>query len=152
MSRQWQTSSFDELTNRSLYAVLRLRQEVFAVEQQSIYVDLDGRDLEAEHMLCWADGELVAYQRLLRPGLAYDDSAMGRIVVAATARGQDLGRELVRRGIEHNLQRWPDHDIRINAQSYLQAFYRDLGFVVASDEYDEDGIPHVQMLYRRPAA
>ena len=149
MSLQWQTAAFAELANTALYALLRLRQEVFVVEQRSLYLDLDGRDLDAFHMLCWEKGELVAYQRLLPPGLSYAESAIGRIVVCRRARGRDLGRELVRRGITHNLERWPEQDIRINAQSYLRRFYEDLGFAVASGEYDEDGIPHVEMLYRR---
>ncbi len=149
MSLQWQTTAFADLTNTELYALLRLRQEVFVVEQRSIYLDLDGKDLESIHMLCWEEGALVAYQRLLRPGLSYAESAMGRIVVCRRSRGRDLGRELVRRGIAHNLQRWPHRDIRINAQSYLRRFYEGLGFAVASDENDEDGIPHIEMLYRR---
>ena len=149
VNRYWETCAFDELSTTELYELLRLRQEVFVVEQRSIYLDLDGKDLAAVHMRC-RDGErLLAYQRLLPPGLSYPESAMGRIVVAPAARGGSLGRELVRRGIEHNLKCWPSHDIRINAQSYLEAFYRDLGFVTDSDEYDEDGIPHIQMLYRR---
>ena len=151
MGRRWQTSSFSDLTNTELYAILRLRQEVFVVEQRSIYIDLDGRDLQARHMSCWEGDALIAYQRLLAPGLVYPESAMGRIVVCPRARGDRLGRELVQRGLEHNLSRWPQHDVRINAQAYLETFYRDLGFVVDSDEYEEDGIPHLQMLYCRPA-
>ncbi len=149
MSRQWQSSAFADLTNNELYDLLQLRQEVFVVEQQSLYLDLDGKDLESFHMLCREGSELVAYQRLLPPGLSYRESAIGRIVVRRSARGASLGRELVRRGIAHNLACWPQHDIRINAQSYLRDFYQRLGFEVASDEYDEDGIPHVEMLYRR---
>ena len=149
MSRRWQTCDFDELSTTELYELLRLRQEVFVVEQRSIYLDLDGKDLAAVHMRCHNGGRLLAYQRLLPPGLSYPESAMGRIVVAPAARGESLGKELVRRGLDYNLQRWPGHDVRINAQSYLEAFYRDLGFVTDSDEYDEDGIPHIQMLYRR---
>ena len=150
MSHQWRTSAFPDLTNAELYDLLRLRQEVFVVEQQSIYLDLDGKDQASMHMLCREGGELVAYQRLLPPGLSYDESAIGRIVVCRRARGSDLGRELVRRGIAHNLDLWPHCDIRINAQSYLKKFYLELGFDIASDDYDLDGIPHVEMLYRRP--
>ena len=149
MAHRWRTDSFAALSNETLYAILRLRQEVFVVEQQSIYLDLDDRDQQALHMQCYDGERLIAYQRLLPPGLSYTESAMGRIVVSPEARGRDLGRELVREGLAYNLARWPEHDIRINAQSYLQRFYRELGFEVSSDEYDEDGIPHVQMLYRR---
>lgn len=149
MGLQWHITTFADLRNTDLYDLLRLRQQVFVVEQRSLYVDPDGKDLEAIHMLCREGEELVACQRLLRPGLGYTESAIGRIVVCRTARGRGLGRELVRRGIAHNLELWPGHDIRINAQSYLCRFYENLGFIVDSDEYDEDGIPHVEMLYRR---
>jgi ElaA protein len=152
MSQRWQTSRFSDLSNTELYALMRLRQQVFVLEQRSIYVDLDGKDLDARHMMCWEGNELVAYQRLLGPGLSHPESSMGRIVVCTSARGRDLGRDLVRRGMQHNLEQWPGHDIRINAQAYLRKFYEDLGFVVDSGEYDEDGIPHMQMLYRRPGA
>ena len=150
MAHMWRTETFAALSNDALYAILRLRQEVFTVEQQSIYLDLDDRDQQALHMQCYDGERLIAYQRLLPPGVSYTESSMGRIVVSPQARGRDLGRELVREGLACNLARWPEHDIRINAQAYLQRFYLDLGFEVASDEYDEDGIPHVQMLYRRP--
>jgi ElaA protein len=148
MNYQWQSLTFAQLGQARLYAVLRLRQEVFAVEQQSIYLDLDGLDQQAIHMLCSRDEQLLAYQRCLPPGVSYPESSLGRIVVSPGARGLHLGVELVQRGISHNLQHWPDSGIRINAQSYLQKFYINLGFVTDGDEYDEDGIPHLQMLYR----
>lgn len=151
MSYQWQTMDFDDLSPSQLYAALRLRQAVFAIEQASLYQDLDDRDQPAAHMFCWRGHSLLAYQRCLPPGVSYRDSAIGRIVVAAQARGHNLGRELVRRGIRYNLQRWPDSDIRINAQAYLEDFYRRLGFETQGDRYDEDGIPHIEMLYRRSA-
>ena len=149
MSHRWQTASFADLSKQQLYDLLQLRQEVFVVEQRSLYLDLDGRDQDAIHMLCWLGDKLVAYQRLLPPGLSYPESSMGRIVVRQSARGNNLGRDLVRRGVDHNLESWPDHEIRINAQAYLREFYIDLGFTVEGDEYNEDGIPHVEMLYRR---
>jgi ElaA protein len=148
MNYQWHTLTFDQLGQARLYAVLRLRQEVFAVEQQSIYLDLDGLDQQAIHMLCTQDDQLLAYQRCLPPGLSYPESSLGRIVVCPAARSLHLGVQLVQRGISHNLQHWPDSDIRINAQCYLQKFYTNLDFVTDGDAYDEDGIMHIQMLYR----
>jgi ElaA protein len=147
MDHQWQTSDFAGLDTSQLYAALRLRQEVFAVEQNCAYLDLDNLDQCAIHMLCWHEGRLVAYQRCLAPGTNYPESALGRIVVSAQARGRLLGRELVRRGISHNLGRWPGQGIRIHAQAYLQDFYTDLGFVAEGDVFGEDGIPHIQMVY-----
>jgi ElaA protein len=124
-----------------------LRQEVFAVEQNCAYLDLDNLDQDAIHMLCWQEDKLVAYQRCLAPATHYRESALGRIVVSAHARGRQLGRELVRRGISHNLGRWPGQGIRINAQAYLEDFYTDLGFVADGAVSSEDGIPHRQMVY-----
>jgi ElaA protein len=144
---QWLSKDFHELDKLQLYAALRLRQEVFVVEQQSIYLDLDNLDQLATHMLGWEDNRLVAYQRCLPPGASFAESALGRIVVAPYARGRRLGRELVRRGIRHNLQRWPGYDIRINAQSYLRVFYQELGFVADGEDYQLDGIPHILMVY-----
>ena len=141
----WQIAHFDDFTTHDLYTVMRLRQEVFVLEQNCVYPDLDGLDLSADHILFWEDGELLAYLRCLKPGLSYPQSSIGRIVVSPTARGRDLGRELVTRGIAYNFQQWPDSDIRIGAQRYLEAFYCSLGFVTDGEPYSEDGIEHVHM-------
>lgn len=148
---QWQITDFGDLSKRQLYAILKLRQEVFAVEQTSIYVDADGLDLDAIHICAWEDERLLAYERCLPPGLQEKECTLGRIVVAQEARGRDLGRELVRRGISHNLQRWPDSNIRIHAQAYLERFYQELGFVTDGDIYDLDGISHLEMIFKAPA-
>ena len=147
MSQQWQTTDFAGLGGDTLYAVLQLRQAVFVVEQDCVYQDLDGLDQAAHHMLCWQTGQLVAYQRCLPPGTSYTESSIGRIVVAHSHRDCGLGRSLVSRGIQHNLARWPDCGIRINAQAYLRTFYSSLGFAPIGSEYDEDGIPHQEMVY-----
>src|SRR5262245_14691867 len=107
MTLKWQTLAFSQLTLESMYAVLRLRQQVFIVEQGCAYLDLDNLDQQAIHMLCTGDGKLLAYQRCLAPGLSFAESSLGRIVVCPSQRGQQLGRELVQRGITHNLSRWP---------------------------------------------
>ena len=147
MARHWETHTFATLDNELLYAIMRLRQEVFVVEQNSAYLDADGADLVADHMLCQEGGTLIAYQRLLGPGIRYAESSMGRIVVQPSLRGQDLGRELVRRGIAHNLERWPSVDICISAQAHLEPFYGTFGFSGEGDIYNEDGIPHRKMRY-----
>lgn len=151
MNLHWQTTDFEGLGNRQLYDILRLRQEVFAIEQTSIYLDADGLDLAAIHMAAWDGDRLLAYQRCLPPGLQEAESTLGRIVVAEPARGRDLGRELVRRGIAHNLARWPGVNIRIHAQAYLERFYAELGFVTEGDVYDLDSIPHLDMVFTAPA-
>lgn len=147
MQQRWQLATFDELDKRELYAALRLRQQVFAVEQASIYLDIDDLDQGAVHTLLWEGNALLAYQRCLPPGLQQPESSIGRIVVAPEARGANLGRELVRRGIAHNLEHWPDSDIRIHAQAHLERFYNELGFVTEGEPYELDGIPHLEMVY-----
>ncbi|MCB1705303.1 MAG: GNAT family N-acetyltransferase [Halioglobus sp.] len=148
MAAQWRTLAFDELGTSLLYAVLQLRQQIFVVEQDCAYLDLDGRDQGAMHMLCTRGEQLLAYQRCLPPGLNYPESSLGRVAVCPRARGQQLGRELVQRGIDHNLGRWPQQDICISAQSHLQVFYGSLGFSGEGDGYLEDNIPHRKMRYR----
>jgi ElaA protein len=141
----WQTIAFDDLSNHLLYAILQLRQEVFIVEQDCVYLDLDGLDQKSVHILCWEGETLLAVLRCLPPGLSYTQSSLGRIVTAAAARSRSLGRELVERGISHNLQQWPESDIRIGAQTYLEKFYTSLGFITDGESYLEDGIQHIHM-------
>ena len=117
MGLRWQITPFDQLTNTQLYALLRLRQEVFCVEQNCIYLDMDNLDQQATHMLCWRDSQLMAYLRALAPGLSFPESSLGRIVVSPAARGTKLGHELVQRGIQLNCKKWPDSNIQIGAQS-----------------------------------
>jgi|TARA_B110000503_G_scaffold104677_1_gene156157 ElaA protein len=150
MTVQWATLAFAELTSAWLYAVLRLRQQVFVVEQHCAYLDSDNLDQRSTHMLCTNGSDLVAYQRCLPPGLSYPESSVGRIVVNPTMRGQQLGRALVQRGVEHNLSQWPQHDICISAQAHLQTFYTSLGFVAEGSEYLEDDILHNKMRYPAP--
>lgn len=152
MKYHWWTARFDEFSGTELYGILRLRQAVFVVEQRCVYLDLDGLDQAATHLLCRDGDRLLGYLRCLPPGLHYAESSLGRIVVDPAARGRHLGRELVRRGIDYNLQHWPASDILINAQAYLRGYYAGLGFAAEGDEYDEDGILHVKMRYdpRRP--
>jgi len=148
MNYQWQTALFDALSGAELYAVLRLRQAVFVVEQRCVYLDLDDLDQAATHLLCREEGgRLAGYLRCLPPGLHYAESSLGRIVVDPAARGRYLGRELVQRGIRYNLEHWPGSGILINAQAYLRGYYTELGFAAEGDEYDEDGILHVKMRY-----
>ena len=141
----WKIAQFDDLSTHELYAVLRLRQEVFVVEQNCVYQDADDLDQNAVHILCWQQGELMACLRALAPGVSYPQSSMGRIAVSPLARGLKLGRELVERGIAYNLKQWPESDIRIGAQAYLEAFYCSLGFVTDGEPYMEDGIEHIHM-------
>ena len=145
-SLDWSTHRFAELDIHTLYEILALRQSIFVVEQDCPYQDLDGLDQDAYHMSCRDNGDLLAYQRCLPPGVSYPESSIGRIIVSAAARGRKLGRELVQRGIDFNRAHWPDHDIRIGAQAHLADFYGSLGFEIDGEQYVEDGIPHVHMV------
>lgn len=147
MSRiEWRCLRFAELSSTELYALLRLRAEVFVVEQECVYQDLDDRDQNALHVIATRDEQIILYARLLPPGAAYEEASIGRILCASTVRGQGMGRELVTRAIRYARSAWPGHSIRISAQQYLLTFYEGLGFVPVTQPYLEDGIPHIEML------
>ncbi len=153
----WHPARFDDLGTDRLYDLLRLRSEVFVVEQDCAYLDIDGKDRhpDAVHLLGIADdGTLAAYLRILPPGLghgiaAFAEPSIGRVVTAPAWRGRGLGDPLLREGIAETLRKWPGTAIRLGAQAHLQAYYARNGFEPASNAYLEDGIPHVEML--RPA-
>jgi len=137
---------FNELSTHELYAVLQLRAEVFVVEQDCVYQDLDNKDLDAYHMLGVLDTKIVAYARIFKPGDYFLESSIGRIVVKKEFRKFQFGYQLVQNSIqfiENNLQQ---NTILISAQSYLSKFYNSLGFTQVGEEYLEDGIPHIKML------
>ena len=142
MKLTWHDRGFAELTVAQLYAILALRQRVFVVEQKCCYQDADGVDVMSRHV--WAQGEanIAAYLRIVPASVKFPEVSIGRVITAPEARGAGLGRELMRRGIEAA----GPVPIRIAAQAYLEDFYADLGFSRVSDEYDEDGIPHIDML------
>jgi ElaA protein len=142
----WNYKAFDELTPHELYACLQLRSEVFVVEQNCIFPDLDGKDKYSHHIMGWHDNKLVAYARILPPGISYVESAIGRIVTSPTARGKGIGRELVRLSIETLYTLHGKAVIRIGAQLYLQGFYESFGFRQTGPIYLEDNIEHIEML------
>jgi ElaA protein len=148
----WLLKKFDELTVHELYAILQLRNEVFAVEQNCVYRDMDDKDQQSWHLMGWSKEEspgkkqLAAYTRILPPGLSYPEASIGRVVTAAFARGQGAGRSLMERSIEELYNLFGKVPVRIGAQYYLLGFYNSLGFVQSSAIYDEDGIDHIEML------
>lgn len=147
----WSCQHFSALSGSEVYELLQLRSAVFVVEQNCVYLDPDGLDAAAWHLAYRENGKVLAYQRCLPPGTSYEkESSIGRVIVDPKQRGRDLGRELVRRGIDFNLKNWPDREILIGAQAYLQRFYESLRFVVCSEPYMEDGISHIYM--RHPSA
>ena len=148
----FEVTALKDMDSVSLYEALKLRSDVFVVEQTCVYPDLDNKDIaeQAMHVLGREQGQgvLAAYARCLPPGLSYQGSSIGRVVVGEAYRGQGIAQVLTRKAMDVCLAQWPDADIEIGAQLYLKAFYETLGFVKSSEPYDEDGIMHIDMKYR----
>ena len=142
----WTCKTFTELTPDELYAILRLRSEVFVVEQNCVFLDMDNKDQKCHHLMGWRDDTLVGYSRLLGSGISYVESSIGRIVTSPTARGLGVGRDLLDKSIETLYRLYGKQPIRIGAQCYLTKFYESFGFVQKGEIYLEDGIEHIEML------
>ncbi len=144
---QWKIKTFNELTTAELYEILRIRAEVFVVEQTCVYQDLDLKDKRAYHVFAEENGEVIAYLRILEKGVSYHEISIGRVLVKEEYRGRGLARELMQRAISFVEEALKEKEIRISAQKYLLKFYESLGFTAVSEVYLEDGIEHVEMLY-----
>ncbi|WP_036386225.1 GNAT family N-acetyltransferase [Muricauda sp. MAR_2010_75] len=140
--------TFDELSTEELYQILRLRSEVFVVEQNCVYQDIDNKDQKALHVLGLKNGGLVAYTRMFRPGDYFENGSIGRVVVANNQRKYGYGKQIMQVSLAALAQRFPKTSIEISAQKYLLKFYTEMGFIAFGEEYLEDGIPHVRMLYK----
>ncbi|MGM5469118.1 GNAT family N-acetyltransferase [Flavobacteriaceae bacterium LMO-SS05] len=138
--------TFKELTTQELYSLLQLRSEVFVVEQNCVYQDLDGKDQKALHVLGFKDQKLVAYTRIFKPGDYFEYASIGRVLVSQKERHYKFGYTIMNASIEAINQRFNETQIKISAQCYLKKFYNDLGFNEAGEKYLEDGIPHVAMI------
>jgi ElaA protein len=145
-SLQWQFSSFEALSLSQLYALLQLRSEVFVVEQNCVFQDMDGADAQAMHLLGWQGKQLVAYARCFNAGIKFQEASMGRVITHASLRGTGAGHALMRQAISAMKMAWGEQPIRIGAQARLEKFYQQHGFAAASAPYIEDGIPHIEML------
>ena len=144
-----QQKKFSELTTTELYQLLKLRVDVFVVEQACAYPELDDKDCAADtqHILIYEQNQLAAYARCLAPNSTFADAcAIGRVVVAEQARGKGLAEELMSQAMKTCQNSWPTSDLKISAQSYLLGFYARLGFEVSSEPYLEDGLPHQDMI------
>lgn len=147
---QWHIVKFAELDTLTLYNLLQLRVDVFVVEQNCPYPELDDRDLDmnTRHIILKKGDKVIAYARVLAPSMVFDNfPAIGRLCVSQTARRLGLGRVLVEKSISVAKQLWPATDIYISAQCYLEQFYQQLGFTTAGESYLEDDIPHITMIY-----
>jgi ElaA protein len=148
-SLHWTYNHFTSLTTQELYTILSLRSEVFVVEQNCVYLDTDNKDLDAWHLCGWQDDVLVAYVRILAPGVSYEEASIGRVLTNPAFRKNGYGVQLMNVAIEKTLQQFSVQKIKIGAQLYLQNFYSNLGFTQTSGVYMEDGIPHVEMLFEK---
>ncbi len=146
---KFEIKHFSELTTDELYDILQLRSEIFVVEQDCVYNDLDGLDKDGIHMFMKQENKVVAYSRLLKPGSRFNDYSIGRVVVKETERGTGLGIRMMEEAKQFILKEWQAEKIKISAQKYLRKFYEDLGFRIVSEEYLEDGIPHFGMLFQK---
>ena len=141
------TKTFSELDTEDLYQILRLRSEVFVVEQDCVYQDIDNKDQNAIHLYYKENDEIVAYTRIYKTGHYYENTCIGRVVVSKKYRGKDLGKKIMIDSIEYIKQNMKGEKIELSAQKYLDKFYKDLGFYKIGEDYLEDGIPHQRMIF-----
>ncbi|HIB37286.1 GNAT family N-acetyltransferase [Mesonia sp.] len=143
---QLETKTFQELTISELYQILQLRSEVFVVEQDCVYQDIDGKDEKALHILGKKEGKIVAYTRCFAPNIYFEEAAIGRVVVKETERKFGYGHEILKASNEEIQQRYQTTTIKLSAQQYLTHFYETHNFKQIGEGYLEDGIPHIAML------
>lgn len=142
----WSLKKFHELSPLELYEILKLRSEVFVVEQNCVFLDMDDRDQMAHHLQGRINGQLAAVVRILPPGLAYEEPSIGRVVSSPLFRRKGVGIELMKKAIEETISLYGQVAIKIGAQLYLKKFYESFGFVQCSETYLEDDIPHIKMI------
>ncbi|WP_026896147.1 GNAT family N-acetyltransferase [Clostridiisalibacter paucivorans] len=140
---------FSELTVEELYNILKIRNEVFVVEQQCVYQDCDGKDQESYHLVAMDNERVIGYLRIPNKNVSYMEVSIGRVLVTADVRGKGIAKDIMANAIDFIINELKENKIRISAQSYLEEFYESLGFIKVSKEYLEDGIPHIEMLLKR---
>jgi ElaA protein len=146
MQIDWSLKPFGNLTPWEVYAILQLRNEVFVVEQNCVFQDADGKDADSWHLQGHRAGKLIAYTRIVPPGVIYEEASIGRVVSSPSARGTGAGKDLMEKSIAAVYTVCGAGPIRIGAQLYLRNFYQDFGFVQVGETYVEDGIPHIYMI------
>jgi len=140
--------NFSELSTEEIYNILKLRSEVFVVEQNCVYQDIDEKDKKATHLFIEKNNEIIAYTRIFKKGYYYEENpSIGRVVVSKKERGKKLGKEIMLNSIEFIKKELEGRKIELSAQKYLDKFYKDLDFYSEGEDYLEDGIPHQRMFY-----
>jgi ElaA protein len=145
MNIEWRCRFFNDLTPSELYDIIQLRNDVFVVEQQCVFQDADGVDKRCYHLTGYDGNTLVAYTRIIAPGITFAEASIGRVANAGAYRGLGIGKELMQRSIKHCIQLFGAVPIMIGAQLYLKKFYEMLGFNAVGEVYLEDNIPHIHM-------
>lgn len=149
MKLNWRLKKFEELSTMELYTILQLRLAVFSVEQNCAYQDVDGKDIYSLHLMGENEkGELLAYARIVPAGISFAEVSIGRVITAAVARGTGAGKALMKEALATVVMQFGKVPVRIGAQCYLIKFYQSFGFEIAGEEYLEDNIPHIEMLYK----
>jgi ElaA protein len=148
----WFLKKFSELSTGELYSILRLRSEVFVVEQNCVFQDIDNKDQGAYHFMGWHHDLLCAYTRIVPAGAAFHYPSIGRVVTSPKTRGGGLGRLLMEKSIEETVKLFGKTDIELGAQFHLKKFYTSMGFIQTSEIYLEDGIEHIEMIRKFPAS
>lgn len=148
-SYQWTCKLYDELTKQEFHQILKVREEVFIIEQNCVYQDIDLKDVPSFHLCVYDQNELIAYSRILPLGISYDNYiSIGRVLSILSYRKTGIGKFLMQKTLQSCKELFPNAPIKISAQKYLIAFYESFGFLFTGKEYLEDNIPHVEMIYR----
>ncbi len=145
MKLKLSSKKFEELSLTELYAILQLRSEIFVVEQNCVYQDIDGKDAEALHIIGKKDGKIVAYARCFAPGFYFQEAAIGRVLVSEKERKQEFAHQLMEASLQAIKEVYQTTTVKLSAQQYLTKFYEKHGFVITGKGYLEDGIPHIAM-------
>ncbi len=150
MELDFKWSRLESLSALELFEIIKARESVFVVEQQCPYQETDDMDLHSWHLSVFLNGELAAYVRVVDPGIKYEQPSIGRVMTLEKFRNLKIGRALMNEAVRFTEEQFPEKGIKIGAQVYLQKFYESLGFEAITEPYDEDGIPHIDMI--RPSA
>ncbi|WP_430459910.1 GNAT family N-acetyltransferase [Thalassolituus sp. LLYu03] len=146
MKLDFKWSRIEDLSTLELFAIIKARESVFIVEQQCPYQETDDMDLHAWHLEVSVDNQLAAYARVVDPGIKYEQPSIGRVMTISEFRKLKIGRSLMTEAIRFTEEKHPQMGIKIGAQVYLQKFYESFGFTAVTEPYDEDGIPHIDMI------
>ncbi|NOH16965.1 GNAT family N-acetyltransferase [Clostridium cochlearium] len=145
----WHVKKFEELKCEEIYKILQIRNKIFIVEQKCAYQDCDGRDKKSYHLYLEDKGEIISYSRILPRKVSYNEVSIGRVLVNKNYRGTGIARKMMIKAINFIEKNLGEKEIKIQAQCYLINFYKSLGFKEISNEYLEDNIPHIDMLYKK---